>query len=456
MTLTKDQKFLLEKVFPKRRYESILEKYVIGLEAYLPLNLTSEQYKLLENMCDENDIYLEKLPDKLRYQDGERLFAEYNLLKEQLVDNPLLAEDVSFMKKMIGIRNEIAEGYMVLVYRTIWKKYIDFENESKMDKEDVYQIGYEALLKLIDSYSPSKTLSFEIYVRLYIMVQLIKDATRNNKGYSSYTVKNLRILNEAKGQVVKSDDKYLEKLSELTGFSEEKILFLENVEKISNSISLEELEEENIGSDISLEEDLINKTIKKNLVKLLDFLTDEEREVIKLYYGFYNDKEYTLEEIAFITSYNTKERVRQIKEKALFKLKLPIYNIHISEMATDTSLIESYIQTKKGLDIKKAIDEYEIMLLSLLPKEMLDSLLEQLSPDTKRVLSLYLGIEGKRYNISEISSKLDMHYGKVKQIVIKGLERIKLLINDKTVKRDKQIEYYNHLAQRHFNNKNKR
>lgn len=456
MALTKNQQFLLEKVFPKKRYDNLLEQYVIGLEAYMPLNLTSEQYKLLEIMCDENNIYLERLPDKLSYQEGERLFNEYNKLKEQLQNNPLLVEDNSFMKEMITIRNKIAEGYMVLVYKVIWKKYIDFDSESEMDREDVYQIGYESLLKLIDSYSPSKTLSFEIYVRLYIMVQLIKDATKNNKGYTSYTAKNIKILNEAKKQLSKDDDKYLEKLSELTEFSLEKIYFLEQVERISSSVSLEEIDEEFIASDLSMEEELINKTIRENLIKLLDFLTDEEREVIKLYYGFYDDKEYTLDEIATITGHNTRERVRQIKEKAIFKLKLPIYNIHISDMATDTDLLESYIQSKNSGDINKIIDEYEIMLLLALPSEMLESLLDKTSPETKRILSLYLGIDGERYNISEISTMLNINYGKVKKLVITGLEKIKTLINEKTINRDKQIEYYNHLAQRYFNKKSKR
>ena len=64
--------------------------------------------------------------------------------------------------------------------------------------------------------------------------------------------------------------------------------------------------------DISLQEE-INKT--------LDILSEREREVVKLYFGIGEDTAHTLEEIG--RRFNlTRERVRQIKEKSLRKLKL--------------------------------------------------------------------------------------------------------------------------------------
>ena len=54
--------------------------------------------------------------------------------------------------------------------------------------------------------------------------------------------------------------------------------------------------------------------------RLLSLLTDREREVVKLYFGIDEDTSYTLEEIGQRAGI-TRERVRQIKDTALVKLR---------------------------------------------------------------------------------------------------------------------------------------
>ncbi|HLV31903.1 MAG TPA: RNA polymerase sigma factor RpoD/SigA [Chitinispirillaceae bacterium] len=54
--------------------------------------------------------------------------------------------------------------------------------------------------------------------------------------------------------------------------------------------------------------------------RMLDMLTEREKEIIKLYFGIDNEVAYTLDEIG--RKFNiTRERVRQIKSKALERLK---------------------------------------------------------------------------------------------------------------------------------------
>lgn len=61
---------------------------------------------------------------------------------------------------------------------------------------------------------------------------------------------------------------------------------------------------------------------KKNSVnKLLECLSHRESDIISCYFGLNNTDDLTLEEIG--VKYNlTKERVRQIKEKALRRLRV--------------------------------------------------------------------------------------------------------------------------------------
>ncbi|MBD3289699.1 sigma-70 family RNA polymerase sigma factor, partial [candidate division KSB1 bacterium] len=65
---------------------------------------------------------------------------------------------------------------------------------------------------------------------------------------------------------------------------------------------------------------LINESLKIELKRALASLTQREAEVLKLYFGLGQDNPLTLEEIGLRFDL-TRERVRQIKEKALRRLR---------------------------------------------------------------------------------------------------------------------------------------
>ncbi len=65
---------------------------------------------------------------------------------------------------------------------------------------------------------------------------------------------------------------------------------------------------------------LINESLQREIERSLSTLTERERDVIKLFYGIGFSHEYTLEEIGDKFDL-TRERVRQIKEKAVKRLK---------------------------------------------------------------------------------------------------------------------------------------
>ncbi len=65
---------------------------------------------------------------------------------------------------------------------------------------------------------------------------------------------------------------------------------------------------------------LMSESLKKEIERALSTLTDREAEVIKLYFGLNGEHSLTLEEIG--EKFNlTRERVRQIKEKAIRRLR---------------------------------------------------------------------------------------------------------------------------------------
>ncbi len=101
--------------------------------------------------------------------------------------------------------------------------------------------------------------------------------------------------------------------------------------KISNShLSLDapfSISEDNSLMDVledefqpAPDEDLLTESLKVEIEKALDSLSPREAKVINLYFGLNTEKALTLEEIG--TRFNlTRERVRQIKEKAIRRLR---------------------------------------------------------------------------------------------------------------------------------------
>jgi RNA polymerase primary sigma factor len=92
----------------------------------------------------------------------------------------------------------------------------------------------------------------------------------------------------------------------------------------------------NKGDEVCLEDSLYDedappadfeaeqKDTSRYMDKVLDCLTEKEKKTVRLYYGFVEDTSHTLDEIG--AKFNlSRERVRQIKEKAIRKLKRPYY-----------------------------------------------------------------------------------------------------------------------------------
>jgi len=70
----------------------------------------------------------------------------------------------------------------------------------------------------------------------------------------------------------------------------------------------------------SPDKDLIIKSLKKEIERTLSLLDKRDADVIRYYYGLKDQRQHTLEEIGHIMGL-TRERVRQIKERTIKKLK---------------------------------------------------------------------------------------------------------------------------------------
>ena len=68
--------------------------------------------------------------------------------------------------------------------------------------------------------------------------------------------------------------------------------------------------------------EVVNESVRVQIESLLGNLADRERYILRLYFGLDNEEPLTLEEIGGLMNL-TRERVRQLKERALGKLRAP-------------------------------------------------------------------------------------------------------------------------------------
>ena len=164
MSLTKNRLYLLKEVFTKVKYDELNERFYITLEDYSFLNLDSPQLVLLNNMCNENNIYLEKLPKRLKGIETQELFDKYKKLEEKLNETNEPSEKEKIEKLLQEIKDKIIIGHMRQVCYQINKRIPGMKD--RKDKEDIYQIGYETLLEFFDKYNPNKDTTFAYFINI--------------------------------------------------------------------------------------------------------------------------------------------------------------------------------------------------------------------------------------------------------------------------------------------------
>ena len=79
-----------------------------------------------------------------------------------------------------------------------------------------------------------------------------------------------------------------------------------------------------------VEKDLVENTLKQEFEKLLNVLDEREREIIKLRYGLEGQEPKTLEEVGEMLGIS-RERVRQLEQRALKKLKATALKKHLQD-----------------------------------------------------------------------------------------------------------------------------
>jgi RNA polymerase primary sigma factor len=199
---------------------------------------------------------------------------------------------------------------------------------------DLIQVGNIGLIKAADKFDYRNGNRFSTYATWWIrqaITRYIADCGRTIR-IPVHMIERINKVNRfiKEYNQIFGRDPLLEEMEDELGLSAEQLLIA--IKLIADTISLDTFVGEDGDSSLvdfvaSEEEGPVEEIVSKHLLRqaiytVLDTLTEREKQVIEYRYGLIDGKEQTLERVG--EQFNvTRERIRQIQEKVLRKLRHP-------------------------------------------------------------------------------------------------------------------------------------
>ncbi len=325
------------------KIEEIYEKFdtlgiqVIGNDLEIDLDLDETLPPMEEDMDDE--AALNEVEEEL--VDPVDLAAEYNLddpvrmyLKEIGQVRLLSAEEEVELAKRVAegdkaAKDKLTEANLRLVV-SIAKKY----SGRGLHILDLIQEGNTGLIRAVDKFDWTKGNKFSTYATWWIR-QAITRAIADQARTIRVPVHMVEVINKAtrcNRKLVQElgREPTMEEIAKELNLPVEKII--EANRTAADTLSLDtpvgDEEDTTIGSFV--EDDntpgpadaTSNAMLAEALAEILGTLTEREADVLKMRFGMYDGRTHTLEEVGQIFGV-TRERIRQIENKAIRKLRHP-------------------------------------------------------------------------------------------------------------------------------------
>lgn len=285
----------------------------------------------------------EILYDESIFRDQEETASNYDdLIVHKVVEqsNEILCSLVQQGNRQavqdLCIKNKLLVDKYVLAYE---KRY-----GNRLDFEDLEQVGFLGLINAAQKFSIKQGTAFSTYAVFWIKQSISREIMDN--GYAIripvHMMERINKVTAADNRLAGDGFSLHERISQIAmelDLKEENVLECLTLRKnylsySSLDIPIGEDEESELGEFVvdeaaeSVEDIVMSKALHEELGKVLETLKPREQEIIKMRFGWNDEKAMTLEEVG--SKYNlTRERIRQIETKALKKLSHPKNSKHI-------------------------------------------------------------------------------------------------------------------------------
>ena len=272
----------------------------------------------------------DSVPEALRAH-YSRWKKERKQLEHSLKTDPeYLSQVVKRIEKLAvrqkNLRNDIIAANLRLVV-SIAKNY----HHNSLNLLDLVQEGNLGLMKAVDKFDYRREIKFSTYATWWIRQSITRAIFTLGKTvrvpeHLSLTAQKLARAKKALAEQWNREPSPDEMATEMK-IPVSKVI--KTMRTVQETVSLDsptgpsELQRINLIPDetvINPADVTIARDFQKKCERLLDDLTDREREILRWRYGFIDGTEYTLEEIGRKFTL-TRERIRQIEKEALGKLK---------------------------------------------------------------------------------------------------------------------------------------
>ena len=273
--------------------------------------------------------------------DPVELAAEYNLddpvrmyLKEIGQVRLLTADEEMELAKRVGegdkaAKDKLTEANLRLVV-SIAKKY----SGRGLHILDLIQEGNTGLIRAVDKFDYTKGNKFSTYATWWIR-QAITRAIADQARTIRVPVHMVEVINKAtrcNRKLVQElgREPTLEEIAAELNLPIEKIIEANRTAADTLSLDMPVGDEEDTTIGSFVEDDntpgpadaTSNALLSEALTEILGTLTEREADVLKMRFGMYDGRTHTLEEVGQIFGV-TRERIRQIENKAIRKLRHP-------------------------------------------------------------------------------------------------------------------------------------